>query len=198
MDDKDTIRVTVAAVARALGGGWAAAAADGMWDAVLRGPGEVILDVAGFRMRPADPLRMEFRGRFPPTAPSPAPVSITCAAGRGGRVIAADIQARLLPAFTAQLAAVREAVADRARDTAALAVVMAEVARVLGCPPPRDRDGDEDRQVNLYRAGCAHGRVRGRRDGSRLDLDLHGVPAPVALAMLTVLAAAKLPDDEEG
>ena len=198
MDDGDTIQVTVAAVARTLGEGWRAGAdpCSGMWDAELHGPGGVILDVHGFRMRQAGPLRMEIRGRFPPREPSPVPEAITCAAARGGRAIAGDIQARLLPAFTAQLDGVRAAAAARARDGAALAAVMADVARILGQP-----GGGYARagglQVNLFREGCAYGHVYGDGDGSCVTLDLRSVPSPVALRMLAVMAAAER-EHEEG
>ncbi len=199
MDDQDTIRVTVATIARTLGDGWRPAEdPGGLWEAGLHGHGGVILDVHGFRMRHADPLRMEIRGRFPPADPSPASEGITCAAARGGQAIARDIQTRLLPAFTAQLDGVQAAVALQDRDDAALAAVMSKVTQILGMPGCGHSYGT-GLQVNLFEGGCAHGHVRGHGDGTFLDLDLHGVPAAVALRMLAVMAAAGPPEkNKEG
>lgn len=193
MLDGDTVQVTAAGIARSLGGGWRYAAGDAADEAELHGPDGMVLAVDGYRMRSADPLRLEIRGRFPAgSRNAPAAPTVTCAAGRGGEQIARDIERRLLPVYAGQLAdtAVKDRAALAADDSRAQ--VMAEAAGILGLPPTAVRSDLSSSQLSLYDDGCAHGTIRASFAASVLHLDLHGVPAPVALAMLRVMARKDL------
>lgn len=149
--------------------------------------------------------RVYIEGMDPATSAATGTV-IHVTASRGYIVIAKEISRRLLPGYRRELADRRAHEAGQRAEFEARAAAVNAVERLFGTPtdfgaynPMAGGEAHYKTEARLAlrgaheRFGCRglvteYGRVSVTGDGSLTDLELHGIPAAVALRMLRVLA----------
>jgi FAD/FMN-containing dehydrogenase len=144
--------------------------------------------------------RLQISGWYPDSRTWPrGAVHITVRADRGPRAIAAEVTRRLLPAYRATVAEIREYDArqqaeQQARDRLAGYVTGLFPSGLTSMPD--HCQSDYQSEVILYLAGHLGGHVKFHGDGSEVELERFRVPAAVALRMLETVALLAQPHGE--
>jgi hypothetical protein len=197
----NAITVFASAVAAALGAGWQAVPSHERAAYVRHRDGRGLFLYAMTQPWSARG-RCEVTGEYPPgQAWRRRRVSVTVSMGRDPRAVARDLERRLLPAYGPEFAAAleseaAEAIAAESRESfvaAVLAAVPGSERVTAGVP-------DHEARLRLRGHGYRHDvRVRTGMDGTVADLDLRGLVAAEALAMLAALGAvAEAPEPAHG
>jgi len=175
-------------VARYLpGGGWALEASWDGYGAIVAGP-----DGARLHVNPPRDGKVHVSGCFPMTDLRVTGCGVNIGASRPPAVIAAEITRRLLPGYLGQLREVTEHNEQDARDTEARAAIIGKIAALF--PGGHVRTAGHRgtyTEALIHPAGCGTGSVEAYGDASTVKIDIHGVPADLAMAMLAVLAVGK-------
>ena len=136
--------------------------------------------------------RIQVSGWYPRNTTYPrGAVHITVRADRGPRAIAAEVDRRLLPAYRATVAKIREYDArqlaqQQARDHLAACITGLFPAGMTSMPS--HLQSDYRCQVLLHLAGHSGGLVKFSGDGSEVEFERFSVPAAAALRMLDTVA----------
>jgi len=174
-------------VARYLPGGrWALEAS---WDgcgSILAGPDGARLHLTG----PRDG-KVHVSGCFPMTVMRVTGCGINVGASRPPAVIAAEISRRLLPGYLGQLRQVAEYNDAEERDRETRTQVIGKIAAMFPGSHVRTAGHRGMYTEALLNGG---GTVEAYGDAGTVKLELHSIPADVAMAMLAVLADARRTD----
>ena len=176
-------------VARYLpGAGWAPDAAWDGYGAILAGPDGARLHLTG----PRDG-KIHVSGCLPVTSLRVTAGGINVGASRPPAAIAAEVGRRLLPAYRAALAEIREQDAiERAAQLAraALADQITGLFPAGAAAMPSHCQSSSRSEIVLHLGEAAGGWVKFYGRGHEVELDRMRVPAAVAVEMLAVLAGS--------
>lgn len=163
---------------------WVASSQRG-YGTTLSGPGQAKLTAELYDGR------VYIDGNFPKGYGPAKCFRITVSQDKSAPAVARDIQRRLLNAgYTEALAAAIESKAARERQEAGRLALLVQVAELFGKQPPTSPEYGVRLSDLCTVAGS--GDVKAYWRGSdRLNIELAGIPADVALAMLSVLAEAE-------
>jgi hypothetical protein len=163
---------------------WAASTKGG-WGTTLSGPGQAQLTAELCEGR------VYIDGNFPGGFGPAKCYRITVSQDKSAPAVARDIQRRLLNAgYTEALASAIESKAAKERREAERLALLVQVAELFGKQPPTSPEYGVRLSELCTVAGS--GDVKAYWRGSdRLNIELAGIPAGVALAMLAVLAEAE-------
>lgn len=156
----------------------------------LNGPGQALL------LFSSDQVRAEISTSYPESNTRGENLGLSASLARGPLAIARDINRKIMPGYLAELGRVLAWNRDEQAKHEGRTVVLNQAAELFGATFERPgawepgQSGAHKDSLSLRERlpGAAFGTVEAYGEPDKLNLDLHHIPADVALRMLAVLA----------